>query len=74
MKKKDELIDDMRPEYDLSKLKNQVRGKYVERYSQGTNLVLIEPDIFDEFPSSEAVKKAPRSLLNKKPARSRVTT
>ena len=38
--KKDELDDDMRPEYDLSTLKNQVRGKYVDRYREGTNIVI----------------------------------
>ena len=30
----DRLEDELRPEYDLSKLKGKVRGKYVERYKQ----------------------------------------
>jgi hypothetical protein len=40
-----ELDDELRPEYDLSKLlKDGVRGKYAERYKAGTNLVLLAPD------------------------------
>lgn len=37
--------DDLRPEYDFSKMKGGVRGKYVERYRKGTNLVLLDPDV-----------------------------
>ncbi|MGD0382223.1 MAG: helix-turn-helix transcriptional regulator [Thermoguttaceae bacterium] len=42
MKKKikKELDDELRPEYDLSKLKGGVRGKYAKRFKAGTNLVL----------------------------------
>jgi len=40
------MNDELRPEYDLSKLlKDGVRGKYVERYNAGTNLVLLAPDV-----------------------------
>src|SRR5437763_1204548 len=38
--------DEMRPEYDI---RGGVRGKYYERYQQGTNVVLLEPDIADVF-------------------------
>jgi hypothetical protein len=34
--------DDLRPEYDLSKLTGGVRGKYYERATAGTTLVLLE--------------------------------
>ena len=37
--------DDLRPEYDSSELKGGVRGKYLERYCQGTNLALLAPDV-----------------------------
>jgi hypothetical protein len=47
--------DDMRKEYDLSKLAGGVRGKYYRRATAGTNLVLIEPDLVNMFPDSEAV-------------------
>ena len=52
--------DDIRPEYDFT---NAVRGKYYERYRQGTNVVLLEPDVAAAFPDSEAVNEALRSLL-----------
>lgn len=55
--------DELREEYDLSQLKNRVRGKYVERYRQGTNLVLLEPEIAKAFPDSESVNNALRMLM-----------
>lgn len=51
---------DMRPEYDFSK---GVRGKYLENYRKGTNVVLLEPDVAKVFKSSEAVNEALRGLL-----------
>ena len=54
--------DDMRKEYDLSKLAGGVRGKYYRRATAGTNLVLIEPDLVNMFPDSEAVNRALRAL------------
>ena len=55
--------DDMRSEYDLSKLKGKVRGKYVERYRSGTNLVLLESDVQEAFPDADAVNEALRMLM-----------
>lgn len=55
--------DEMRPEYDLSKLKGRVRGKYAERYRSGTNLVLLESDVQEAFPDAEAVNEALRMLM-----------
>ena len=63
--------DEMRPEYDLSKLKGKVRGKYAERYQEGTNLVLLESDVQEAFPDAEAVNEALRMLM--KVARRQVT-
>jgi len=54
--------DDLRKEYDLSRLKGGVRGKYYGRAAAGTNLVLIQPDLADVFPNSEAVNRALRIL------------
>ena len=62
-KNKPELEDDLRPEYDLSKLKGGVRGKYARRFKQGTNLVLLSPDVAKYFPDEEAVNAALRSLV-----------
>lgn len=53
----------MRPEYDLSKLKGKTRGKYVERYREGTNLVLLESDVQAAFPDAESVNEALRMLI-----------
>ena len=61
--KTEQLEDEMRPEYDLSQLKGRVRGKYVERYRAGTNLVLLESDVQTAFPDAEAVNEALRMLM-----------
>jgi hypothetical protein len=55
--------DELRPEYDLSQLKGRTRGKYVERYRAGTNLVLLEPDVAAAFPDAKAVNEALRLLI-----------
>lgn len=55
--------DDLRPEYDLSKLSGRVRGKYFERATAGTTLVLLEPDVAAAFPNGAAVNQALRVLL-----------
>ena len=57
------LDDDLRPEYDLSQLQGGVRGKYVQRYKQGTNLVLLDPDVADAFPTEDSVNEALRLLM-----------
>ncbi|MBI2987155.1 MAG: hypothetical protein HYY45_10360 [Deltaproteobacteria bacterium] len=56
--------EELRPEYDLSKLKGGVRGKYYERARAGTNLVLIEPDLANVFPDTESVNRALRLLAD----------
>ncbi len=52
----------MRDEYDFT---NGVRGKYAERFAEGTNLVRLEPDVAKQFPTSEAVNEALRDLVHK---------
>ena len=58
-----EQEDEMRPEYDFSELKGRVRGKYVERYRAGTNLVLLDPDVAAVFHDGQAVNEALRLLM-----------
>jgi len=58
------LDDDLRPEYDLSQLQGGVRGKYYRQAVAGTNLMLIEPEIAEVFPDSQAVNRALRLLLD----------
>jgi len=53
--------DEMRPEYDL---RGGVRGKYYERYKQGTNVVLLEPDLAKVFRDSATVNTALRVYLS----------
>jgi len=56
-----EMDDELRPEYDLSELlKEGVRGKYADRYREGTNLVLLAPDVAKAFPDEEAINEALR--------------
>ena len=52
--------DEMLREYDFSK---GVRGKYAKRYAQGTNVVLLAPDVAKVFKNSDAVNTALRGLI-----------
>jgi hypothetical protein len=53
--------DDLLPEYDFT---GAVRGKYYERYRQGTNVVLLDPDVAVAFRDSAAVNDALRLLVS----------
>ncbi|HVB88133.1 MAG TPA: hypothetical protein VNK23_15835 [Candidatus Dormibacteraeota bacterium] len=55
--------DELRRDYDLSKLKGGVRGKYAARYEAGTNLVLLSPDVAEHFPDDQSVNAALRRLI-----------
>ncbi len=55
--------NDMRPEYDFASMKGGVRGKYVTQYRAGTNLVLLDPDLAEAFPTDAAVNDALRAVL-----------
>ncbi len=59
----DELEDELRPEYDFSNMAGGVRGKYIERYRTGTNVVLLDPDVAKAFPTNASVNEALRLLL-----------
>jgi hypothetical protein len=58
--------DKMRDEYPENLIKSGVRGKYTKSYREGTNVVLIDPDLHKLFPTSEAVNRALREYLSKK--------
>ncbi len=51
---------EMLPEYDFT---NGVRGKYAARYAEGTNVVLLAPDVAAAFPNAEAVNEALQGLI-----------
>jgi hypothetical protein len=55
--------NDMRPEYDFASMKGGVRGKYAKRYRAGTNLILLDPDLAEAFPTEAAVNDALRAVL-----------
>ena len=54
----------LRPEYDFASINGGVRAKYAKRYHEGTNIVLLEPDIAEAFPNDAAVNQALRGVLN----------
>ena len=54
---------ELRPEYDFSSMAGGVRGKYVERYREGVNLALLDPEIAQAFPTDDAVNEALRTVL-----------
>ncbi|MDQ2921159.1 MAG: hypothetical protein M3R52_06075 [Acidobacteriota bacterium] len=58
----DKDSDEMRPEYDLRKLKFVGRGIYAERYRSGTNLVLLDRDVREAFPDDKSVNEALRVI------------
>jgi hypothetical protein len=60
---KNEMEDELRPEYDFAEMKQGVRGKYVERCQEGTNLVRLDADVAKAFPDDEAVNQALRLLM-----------
>lgn len=53
--------DEMRPEYDT---RGGVRGKYYERYRQGTNVIVLDPDVAAVFRDSQSVNQALRLLID----------
>jgi hypothetical protein len=55
--------DELRPEYDFSQIKGGIKGKYVARSRAGTNVVLLDPDVAQAFPTSDEVNEALRLLM-----------
>jgi hypothetical protein len=60
-KENDEL--DMLDEYDFS---NAEIGKYAKQYAEGTNIIVLEPDVAKVFPDSAAVNQALRQLIEQR--------
>lgn len=58
--KKVQRDPDLLEEYDFSA---GVQGKYAKRYAEGTNVVVIEPDVAKVFPDHDSVNQALRSLV-----------
>jgi hypothetical protein len=51
---------DLRPEYDF---RTGVRGKYADRFREGANVVVLDPDVAERFPTAEAVNRALRAIV-----------
>ncbi|MBN1611802.1 MAG: hypothetical protein JW940_34535 [Polyangiaceae bacterium] len=63
MSKAEQRDGEMRAEYDFS---GGVRGKYAERYAQGTNVVVLDSDVAAAFPTRKAVNDALREQLRQR--------
>ncbi|MCX5677317.1 MAG: hypothetical protein NTX87_20225 [Planctomycetota bacterium] len=59
--KKPNRDPDMLKEYDFTR---GVRGKYAKRYAQGTNVVVIDPDVAEYFPDHDSVNESLRGLVS----------
>jgi len=62
-KKRNQSTDEMREEYDFSA---GVRGKYADHFREGSNVIVLEPDLAAEFPTAKAVNQALRKYLASK--------
>lgn len=58
--------DGMREEYSADLIRSGVRGKYAQRYREGSNIVVIDPDLSKAFPNADAVNQALREVLAKR--------
>lgn len=58
-----EMEDELLSEYDFAQMEGGVKGKYIERYRAGTNLVLLDPDVAQAFPNDAGVNEALRMLI-----------
>ena len=56
--------DELRPEYDFANMPGGVKGKYVQRSRQGTNLAVLDRDVSEAFPNEKAVNEALRVVMN----------
>jgi hypothetical protein len=60
--------DTLRTEYPAELIAAGEREKYAKRYREGTNIVVIEPDLHQVFPDSASVNRALREHLKEHPA------
>ena len=58
--KRPRSADGILPAYDF---RVGIRGKYAARYKAGVNVVLIAPDVADEFPTARDVNRALREFV-----------
>ncbi len=64
MQKPDNYEDyELRDEYNLSEMKIVAKGRYAPHHRTGKNVVLLDPDVTEFFPTDEAVNEALRLIM-----------
>jgi hypothetical protein len=58
MSSDNEIEDELQAEYDFIQLSGGGKGKHVDRYRSGTNLVVLDPNFAKSFPNEDAVNEA----------------
>ncbi|OQY54200.1 MAG: hypothetical protein B6245_21600 [Desulfobacteraceae bacterium 4572_88] len=53
--------EEMLEEHDFS---NGIRGRYVSRFKEGSNVIILDPDVAKIFNDSESVNNALRSMAH----------
>ena len=66
--------DELRPEYKRSDFPTLVRGKYAQKITEATNVVVLEPQVARAFPNDYAVNKALRGVMRSRKNTVRPTT
>jgi len=56
------IPDELLPEYDPDLIRRGVRGRYAADYAEGTNIVVLDPDVAKGFPNAAFVNEALRGL------------
>ena len=64
MKKDKTLTEELRKEYKRSDFKKLERGKYYNRVKSSSNIVVLDPEVSEVFPNSEAVNEALHALVD----------
>ena len=65
--------DELRAEHKRSDLGRLARGKYAQRVTESTNVVVLDPELAKAFPNDRAVNKALHGLLRKRKSSPRST-
>jgi hypothetical protein len=63
MKRVDKNSDELRPEYQRADFGTMERGKYAKRMRDASNVVILDPDVAEAFPTAQAANDALRRLI-----------
>lgn len=63
MKKDEQAVDELRPEYRRTDFGTMVRGKYAKRMREMTNVIVLDADVAAAFPNAQVVNETLRRLL-----------